>query len=68
MVADILQVIEKVAFKEKEVNTAEGEWYKVRIMPYKTSHNVIDGAIISFINVSQIKKYPRKNEISLKLR
>ena len=50
---DIQQVIERVAFKEKEVNTAEGEWYKVRIMPYKTSQNVINGATITFINVSE---------------
>ena len=52
MVDDINQVIEKVAFKEKEVNTRKDEWYKVRIMPYKTSQNVIDGATITFINIS----------------
>ena len=60
------QVINKVAFKEKEVtNTAEGEWYKVRIMPYKTSQNVIDGATITFINVSQLKNYQEKIQYAL---
>ena len=62
---DILQVIKKVAFKEKEVNTAEGEWYKVRIMPYKTSQNVIDGATITFINVSSIKNIQEKIQSAL---
>ena len=62
---DIRQVIKKVAFKEREVNTAKGEWYKVRIMPYKTSQNVIDGATITFMNVSQIKNSQKKIQSAL---
>ena len=60
MVDDIHQVIEKVAFKEMEVNTAKDEWYKVKIMPYKTSQNLIDGATITFIDVSDIKIIQKK--------
>ena len=60
MVDDIHQVIKKVAFKEKEVNTAKEEWYKVRIMPYKTSQNLIDGATITFIDISSIKNIQEK--------
>jgi two-component system, chemotaxis family, CheB/CheR fusion protein len=65
LVDDIHQVVKKVAFKEKEVNTKEGEWYKVRIMPYKTSQNVIDGATITFINVSNIKNIQEKIQSAL---
>jgi two-component system CheB/CheR fusion protein len=65
MVEDINQVIEKVTFKEKEVNTAEGEWYKVRILPYKTSQNVIDGATVTFMNISQIKNSQKKIQSAL---
>jgi two-component system, chemotaxis family, CheB/CheR fusion protein len=65
LVNDIKQVIERVAFKEKEVNTAEGEWYKVRIMPYKTSRNVIDGATITFINISELKNFQEKIKSAL---
>jgi two-component system, chemotaxis family, CheB/CheR fusion protein len=54
-----------VAFKEKEVNTSEGEWYKVRIMPYKTSQNVIDGATVIFINVSRIKNIQEKMQSAI---
>ena len=68
MADDINQVIEKVAFKEKEVNTGEGEWYKVKIMPYKTSKNLIDGATITFIDISSIKNIQEKIAISIKLR
>lgn len=65
LVDDIHQVIEKVAFKEKEVNTGEGEWYKVRIMPYKTSRNVIDGATVTFINISIIKNIQEKMQSAI---
>ena len=65
MVDDIHHVIEKVAFKEKEVKSAKEEWYKVRIMPYKTSQNLIDGATITFIDISSIKNIQEKMQSSL---
>lgn len=65
LIDDISQVIKKVAFKEKEVNTAEGEWYKVRIMPYKTSKNVIDGVTITFLDISSIKNIQEKMQSAL---
>lgn len=65
LIEDIGQVINKVVFKEKEVNTAEGEWYKVRIMPYKTSKNVIDGATITFLDISNIKTSQEKMQSAL---
>ncbi len=34
-------------------------------MPYKTSKNVIDGATITFIDISQYEKYTGKNTIAL---
>ena len=65
LVDDISQVIKKVAFKEKEVNNEEGKWYKVRIMPYKTSQNVIDGATITFLDVSKMKNIQEKIQSAL---
>jgi len=65
LIDDINQVIKKVAFKEKEVNTAKGEWYKVRIMPYKTSKNVIDGSTITFLDISSIKNIQEKMQSAL---
>lgn len=65
MIKDIEQVIEKVAFKEKEVFTTEGKWYKVKIMPYKTSKNVIDGATITFMDINKIKIIQEKMQLAL---
>jgi two-component system CheB/CheR fusion protein len=65
LVDDIHLVIQKVAFKEIEVNTREGEWYKVRIMPYKTSQNVIDGATVTFMDISRIKNIQEKMQSAI---
>ena len=65
LVDDILNVIEKVVYKEKEVNNNKGEWYKVRIMPYKTSKNIIDGATITFLDVSNMKNIQDKLQNAL---
>lgn len=65
LVDDIEKVIDKVAYKEKEVNDINGHWYKVRIMPYKTSKNIIDGATITFIDISSMKNTQEKLQDAL---
>ena len=43
-------------FCEKEVPAADDRWYKVRIMPYRTQENRIDGLVITFYDISARKK------------
>ncbi len=52
----ILGVIEDMAQKEVEVKDKDGRWYSVRIRPYRTVDNKIDGAVISMIDIDAIKK------------
>ncbi|MBF0484463.1 MAG: PAS domain-containing protein [Candidatus Omnitrophica bacterium] len=52
----ILNVIEDMALKEFETKDKEGKWYSVRIRPYRTIDNKIDGAIISVIDIDAIKR------------
>jgi two-component system CheB/CheR fusion protein len=49
----VLTTLEK---KEKEIENNDGMWYSVRIIPYRTLDNVIDGIVITFVNISEIKK------------
>lgn len=56
MINDIREVMDRVIFKEKEVRTKEGKWYLVRIIPYKTIENVIDGAVVTFIDTTEQKE------------
>lgn len=56
MMDDIREVLKKVIYKETEIETEGGEWYQTKIIPYKTSKNVIDGVVITFTNISRGKK------------
>ncbi|MGF7117765.1 CheR family methyltransferase [Methanobacterium oryzae] len=52
MISDIKEVMDRVIYKEKEVHTKGGTWYLVRIIPYKTTENIIDGAVITFTDIT----------------
>ncbi|WFR78188.1 chemotaxis protein CheB [Janthinobacterium rivuli] len=53
--ADALEVIRSLVFCERQVQTKNGRWYNVRIMPYRTVENVIDGVVVTFINITESK-------------
>jgi two-component system CheB/CheR fusion protein len=53
---DIRDVLESLVPKELEVQTNAGEWYLLRIRPYRTLENVIEGAVITFTEISIMKK------------
>jgi two-component system CheB/CheR fusion protein len=56
LVADIQAVLDNLIPKETEVRTAEGKWYLMRILPYRTLDNVIEGAVITFVDITEMKR------------
>lgn len=52
---DALEVLRTLVFQEKVVSTHDGRWYRVRIMPYRTQENMIDGVVITFIDITETK-------------
>lgn len=56
LVEDIKSVLDTLIPKEIEVQTIKGKSYLMRIQPYRTLENVIEGAVISFIDISEIVK------------
>jgi chemotaxis methyl-accepting protein methylase/PAS domain-containing protein len=52
---DTKEVLKTLAFVEKEIMANNKRWFKVRIMPYRTQENVIDGVVITFTNISEAK-------------
>lgn len=52
---DAKEVLRTLVFKEIELQTNEGIWYQMRILPYRTMSNVIDGVVITFININTLK-------------
>ena len=53
---DVLEVLSTLATSEKEITTADGRWYTVRIMPYRTMEDVIGGVVITFADITAAKK------------
>ncbi len=49
------EVLRTLVFSEKEVATTDGRWFLVRIMPYRTVENVIDGVVITFAEITAAK-------------
>jgi chemotaxis methyl-accepting protein methylase/PAS domain-containing protein len=52
---DAREVLDTLIFTEKEVTANNERWFKVRIMPYRTQENVIDGVVITFTDISEAK-------------
>jgi len=52
---DAREVLRTLVFKEKQVPTRGGRWFTVRILPYRTLENVIDGVVITFSDVTGTK-------------
>jgi two-component system, chemotaxis family, CheB/CheR fusion protein len=56
LAADLQSVLDTLTPKEVEVQTQTGEWYLLRMQPYRTVENAIDGAVITFTDETEIKK------------
>ena len=54
--ADTKETLRTLAYSEKEISTSDARWFKVRIMPYRTVANVIQGAVITFVDITVAKQ------------
>lgn len=51
---DTQTVLDTLVPKELEVQIKQGKWYLMRIQPYRTLDNIIEGAVISFVDITEI--------------
>ncbi|MBE3117646.1 MAG: PAS domain-containing protein [Candidatus Atribacteria bacterium] len=56
LLADTQAVLDSLIPKEIEVQTQKGAWYMMRILPYRTQENVIEGAVITFVDITEMKR------------
>ena len=54
------EVIRTLVAHEQLVSTSDGRWFTVRIMPYRTLDNVIDGVAITFMDITAAKTLEKK--------
>ena len=56
LVADVQAVLHTLVPREVPVRTVGGRHYTVRIQPYRTLANVIEGAVISFVDITEMTR------------
>lgn len=56
LVSDTREVMRTLVPREKPVTTDSGRWLSVRIMPYRTLENRIDGVVMTFIDITAAKQ------------
>ena len=56
LVADTQSVLDTLIPKEVEVQSRSGAWYSMRILPYRTLDNVIEGAVITFVDTTSERR------------
>lgn len=52
---DASHVLNSLKILEKEIHADDGNWYAIKIMPYRTTENIIDGVVITFFDVTANK-------------
>ena len=73
LVEDLEEVLSTLIHKELEVEIKDNRWYAMRIQPYRTLDNIIEGGVITFSDITErkiaekkVSELLEKNEILLR--
>jgi two-component system CheB/CheR fusion protein len=66
LVQDAKEVLKTLVPKETEVQTKDNRWYAMRIRPYRTIENVIDGVVVTFVDITAAKVAEKKAKNALR--
>jgi two-component system CheB/CheR fusion protein len=53
---DANETLRTLVYSEKQIQTSDQRWFSVRIMPYRRLDNVIDGAVVTFVDITATKQ------------
>ena len=56
MADDAKEVLRTLVFIEKQIPGKNGSWFSIRLMPYRTFDDRIDGLVITFIDITELKR------------
>lgn len=61
-------ILQELGMKEKEVRSKDGSFFRMRMRPYRTVNNVIDGVVITFEDITALKQTQAKlHDLNAKL-
>jgi two-component system CheB/CheR fusion protein len=55
MAEDVREVLRTLVIRQREVASRDGRWFDVRILPYRTLDDRIDGVVLTFNDISKAK-------------
>ncbi|SNS01720.1 CheR family methyltransferase [Hymenobacter mucosus] len=67
LVRDVQQVLARLTSVEANIQATSGEWYTMRILPYRTLDNYISGAVITFTEVTGLKNLEAQLQASVQM-
>jgi two-component system, chemotaxis family, CheB/CheR fusion protein len=53
---DAEKVLQSLQSEEREVQTKDGEWYLMKVVPYRSAENTILGVVLTFTDISEVKR------------
>ena len=56
LVQDAKEVLDTLVPKEVQVQASDGRWYNMRVLPYRSADNVIDGVVLTFADTTALKQ------------
>ena len=56
LLLDTQEVLQTLVVKEREVQAEDGSWFNLRILPYRTSRNTIEGVVLTFQEITAMKR------------
>ncbi len=68
LIKDVTAVLDSLVPKERDVQARNGRWYLMRMQPYRTLENVIEGAVITFVDITSQKRMQAALDESRRLR
>ncbi len=65
LLSDADSVLRRLEPSEKEVSGPNGSWYDVRIRPYRTDGNAVEGLVLTFVDITETKRAERTRAAGL---
>ena len=63
LVKEIREVLRTLSSHERQVRSEAGDaWYLQRILPYRTVEDVIDGVVLTFLDITALKRAEEERE------
>ena len=60
LVKDAKVVLKTLVPREMEIQTEDDRWFFMRILPYRTIENMIDGVVITFVDITEHREMQEK--------